>query len=208
LTVAALRRVWFSSSVGVKRDFFEQGVEQYSVKDLLENLQQDSEALFEEERQNLYVDDVREVEIWSRTLRSMESPEEGHLNSLGDWILAALRDLRDYLNDKADFDGPLGLTSQPDTLILFVQVIKFAGVVLAWISRQSDQVQGTRLARASDINLPLVPTNARLDPDEASPTSRWKTGILVELNALGVLGRRLCIHERIVRSIEEAIKEH
>jgi hypothetical protein len=207
LKIAALRRIWFRPLVSVKGGNIEQNVEHCSVKILLEGLQQSSSALFEEEKQNLYIDDVREVEIWSNILKTTEPLEESYLNSTGDWVLAALRDLRDYLDDKVNFDGPLGPTSQADTLTLFVRVIELAGLMLHWACRQPDEVQGPRLTRASVTLLPHTPTEVHDGSAEAPRTFHWRACMSVELKTLGEMGRRLCIHERIMRSIEEIIKK-
>jgi hypothetical protein len=204
--LAALKRIWFSSTVTEMRGNAEQQITKCSIKALLENLQRDSCALFEEERQNLYIDDIREVEIWSKILKSTEPPEESYLKSPRDWVLTGLRDLKGYLIDQVDFDGPLGLTSQPDVLTVFVRVIELAGVMLEWASRQPDRVHRAPSTGSSDITASLMPIDVHDGLDEASPTNHRTYSILLELKALSVVGRRLCIHERIMRSIEEVIK--
>lgn len=167
----------------------------------------DSNALFEEERQNLYIDDVREVGIWSKVLKSITGPEEGCLNSLGHWVLTGLRDLVKYLNDEVDFDGPLGRTSEPEVLILFVQVIELAGVLLSLAGRQQVQVHEPQSPAAPDIGVSFMPTNLYDGVKDASPGAPWVACISLELKALEKLGRRLCIHERIMQSIEEIIEK-
>ena len=189
--IAVLRRIWFSSSLNLKRGASERGIEYYSAKILLEKVQHDSTALFEEEKQNLYVDDIREVEIWSDILRSIEPPEQCLLNSLGDWVLAALHDLKNDLKDKVDFEGPPGLTFQADVLILFMQIIELAGVMLHWAGCEPDQIQEP-LSGGGRGTIPTI--------------SHWVDGILFELRALRELGSRVCIHERILRSIEKNLK--
>ena len=190
--IAVLVRTWFPSSVNVKRGNFKWVIEYFSIKVLLQDLRRDSTTLFEEEKQNLYVDDIRELQIWSNILKSTERPETGFLNSLGDWVSVALRDLRDHLNDKVEFEGPPGLTFQAEILILFVRVIELAGVVLHWTGRQRNQVMESRSARISDTDI---------------HASHWVAGISFELKALGELGSRVSIHERIKRSIESTIKK-
>ena len=206
-TSATLKRIWFSSSSTEKRESAKQDIGDCSVKVLLESLKKTSNALFEEERQNLYIDDVREVEIWSYVLKSIEPPEEEYLNSLGDWVLTALQDLSDYLNEKVNFDGPLGLTSQADTLILFLRVTELAGVMLHWANWQPDQVQDPSINGAPDKVSPFTPTDRHISLDEASPTRSWTASISLGLKAIEETGRRVCIHERIMRSIEEIINK-
>jgi hypothetical protein len=206
-TSAALKRIWFSSSSTEKRESAKHDIERYSVKVLLERLKKSSNVLFEEERQNLYIDDIREVEVWSYVLKSIEPPDEEYLNSLGDWVLTALQDLSDYLNQKVDFDGPLGLTSQADTLTLFLRVTELAGVVLHWANCQPDQARDPPINGAPDMMSPFTPTDHYVSSDEASPTHSWTTGVSLGLKAIEETGRRVCIHERIMRSIEETISK-
>jgi hypothetical protein len=206
-TSAALKRIWFSPSTTEKRESAKQDIKDCSVKVSLESLKKSSNVLFEEERQNLYIDDIREVEIWSYVLKSIEPPDEGYLNSLGDWVLTALQDLSDYLNQNVDFDGPLGLTSQADTLTLFLRVTELAGVVLHWANCRPDQAQDPPINGAPDKVSPFTLTDRHVSLDEASPTSTLATGILHGLKAIEETGRRVCIHERIMRSIEEAINK-
>jgi hypothetical protein len=205
-TSATLKRIWVSSSTE-KRESARQDIGDCSVKVLLESLEKASNALFEEERQNLYIDDVWEVEIWSYVLKSIEPPEEEYLNSVGDWILTALQDLSDYLNKKVNFDGPLGLTSQADALILFLRVTELAGVMLHWANWQPDQVQDPPINGAPDKVSPFTPTSRHVSLDEASPARSWTAGISLGLKAIWETGRRVCIHERIMRSIEEIINK-
>ena len=205
--ITVLRRIWFTCSASVNRGNFERNIEFGSVKALLESLRQSSSALFEEEKQNLYMDGIREVEIWSHILKTIEPPDGVLLNSLGDWVLAALRDLGYHLNNNVDFDGPLGFTSQADILTLFVQVIELAGIMLHWASHQPGQVQGSQLSGAFDPGSPLALADVHHGLNEKPPASHWIARILPELQALGEVGRRLCIHERIIRSIEEIIKK-
>ena len=190
--IAVLGRTWFPCPVNVKRRDFEWEIEYISTKVLLQDLRQGSTTLFEEEKQNLYIDDIRELRIWSDILKSTERPDTALLNSLGDWVSVALRELKDHLNDKVDFEGPLGLTFQQDILILFVRVIELAGVVLHWTGCQPNQVQESRSARTSDA---------------AAHESHWVSGILLELKALVELGSRVSIHERIKTRIEYIIKK-
>jgi hypothetical protein len=205
--LAAWKRIWFSSTSTQRRGSVEQEITSCSIKGLLEGIQRDSNALFEEERQNLYIDDVREVEIWSKILKSTEPPEEGCLNSLGDWVLTGLRDLVEYLNDEVDFDGPLGHTSEPEVLILFIRIIELAGVLLSLTGRQQVPVHGPRLPAAPNVGMTSMPTDLRDDLKDASPTVPWVACISLELKALEKLGRKLCIHERIMQGIEEIIEK-
>ena len=205
---AAWKRIWFSSTSTQMRGRVEQEIKSCSVKNMLESLQRKSNVLFEEEGQNLYVDNIREVEIWSRVLKSTKALEEDSLCSLGDWVLTGLRDLIGYLNDEADFDGPLGRTSEPEVLTLFVRVIELGGVLLSLAGHQQVQVHGSELPDAPDFSVAFVSANLSDDLKEtSSPAAPWVACISLELKALEKLGRKLCIHERIIRSIEEIFEK-
>jgi hypothetical protein len=206
-TSAVLNRIWFSSLSTEIRGSTKQDITDCSVKVLLESLEKSSSALFEEERQNLYIDDVLEVEVWSHVLKSIEPPEEEYLASLGNWVLTALQDLNDYLNQKVDFDGPLGLTSQADTLTLFLRVTELAGVMLHWADCPPDHAKELPINGVPSKVSPFIPTDRHASLDEASPIRSWAAGISLGLKAMEEAGRRVCIHERIMRSIEGTVNK-
>jgi hypothetical protein len=63
------------------------------------------------------------------------------------------------------------------------------------------------LPDAPDIGVTFMPANLSEDLKEALPAAPWVACISLELKALEKLGRKLCIHERIIRSIEEIIEK-
>ncbi len=152
-----------------------------SVKTFLERTQENSTVLFEEERQNLYIDDFRGVEIWFNVLKVRPPPALDCRRWLEDWVLASLKDLSEYLDDTAASDGPLGATSQLEVFMLFMQVVHLAGVLLRW-ARATSGVEENSAARTREAD------------------------ILQEAKILAEQGQRLCIHGRIIRSLDQVLE--
>ncbi|KAA8564146.1 hypothetical protein EYC84_012123 [Monilinia fructicola] len=90
-----------------------------SPEDQISSAMKQDDALFVEEEQNLFIDEVREVKLWSnilsREFKLMEDNESGEeywqqYSHLSNWILKAIRKLN-ILMEK--IDGPFGWTSKP-----------------------------------------------------------------------------------------------
>ena len=163
---------WGSSSVNGKQAF---------TKTLPQRTQQTSTALFEEERQNLYIDNLREVELWSNVLRVSMPPARDYRERLEDWVLASLRDLNKYLDGEAASGAPLGPTSQLGVFVLFMQVVHLAGLLLYWEHATSS-----------------------IEEKSAAQTREWD--ILQAARTLAEVGRRVCIQERILRSLDNVLE--
>ena len=100
------------------------------VSALLENATRDQDVVFEEEKQNLYLDPVTEAESWAQVLVKIE-PEvwpPGLAETLSHWAVQGLRILCDELDKKED--GPIGLTSKADVFALFMQVLAMTDALL------------------------------------------------------------------------------
>ena len=100
------------------------------VANLVTEYRKDSTVLFVEEKQNLFIDEVREVDIWASIL-----PETLHdcgniLNDTYKWISEGLVYLLATVND-AESDGLLGWTSKPEILTLGVRIISIAGALIS-----------------------------------------------------------------------------
>lgn len=107
-------------------------VSRHSVKNQLQSARRECYDLFEEERQNLYLDDIREIEIWYSALGRI-SPVSiyNDIRSLvGNWVLDGLRELTAALPSLTS--GPFGSLSKLEIIILFMRVIKLAGQLLKW----------------------------------------------------------------------------
>lgn len=177
---AALQRVWLSASTGDQHLDLDWRIERCSIKYVLERTQEDSNDLFEKERQNLYIDGLKQVEIWTDVLKNIDLLVCGYQELLEDWVLAGLRYLVDFLNNEVEFDGPLGITSQVDVFMLFMRVIKLAGVIIHWTKILS--------SNANDIDWSAKSADA-----------------LHVLGNLGVKGKEVCIHRRLICVIDEIL---
>jgi len=96
------------------------------------------DALFVEEEQNLFIDEVKETKLWSDIFtKGLEIISKGEdvgsewyecVSSLASWVIEAL----DALNALAETkeDGPLGWTSKPSVFASCMRVIKCANTLL------------------------------------------------------------------------------
>lgn len=102
---------------------------------ILEQARKEDNALFIEEKQNLFVDEVREAVIWSRVLKrlSPRALHQGMVVNLQLWVMEGLGSLT--ATAKNERDGPLGWSSKPEVFTLGMRVIYGAEVLLDWESR-------------------------------------------------------------------------
>lgn len=91
----------------------------------------ESTALFAIEKQNLFIDEVREAVIWSRVLKrlSKRALSAEHAAALSKWVTGGLGKL---IEVAAEIDGPLGWASKSDTFILGMRIILATDVLLRW----------------------------------------------------------------------------
>ncbi|EDN07477.1 predicted protein [Histoplasma mississippiense (nom. inval.)] len=101
------------------------------VPRLLEKFQTKSTVLFQEEKQNLFVEDVREVETWAKVLtRIILRPGNTHFAlQLYSWVTEGISALIDAMGEAGE-DGVLGWVSNPDVFILGIRVIRGANILL------------------------------------------------------------------------------
>lgn len=135
--------------------------------------------LFAEESQNLYIDDIREVEIWKGCLRGcVDQLTQQQVDLITRWALEGLQSVLDFLWDshttdraKADIGGvgkqmaaglqaserasftmhPFGPTYDADLLVVFVKVISIAGVICLRSTGIEQEQLLERLTRAEQI---------------------------------------------------------
>jgi hypothetical protein len=103
---------------------------------LFKDYSKESLALFEEEKQNLFIDDVREIDIWTKVFRQLDKSayDQTIINKLGAWVSEGLK----YLSDKVsssegdDYeDNVLGWTSKPDVYTLGCLLFSAASLLIA-----------------------------------------------------------------------------
>lgn len=94
-----------------------------SPRALLHDLRKDDTALFVEEKQNLYVDEAQEADVWQEVLLSMNrSTINGTvLAELGKWAVEGLDALVEVAEQEED--GPLDWTSKPDVFTFGVRAL-------------------------------------------------------------------------------------
>ena len=92
-------------------------------------------ALFMEEKQNLYIDEAREVRAWSQVLIRLpsQSMPPSLLKRLGHWVTDGLAVLTQKMSAVAD--GPLGWTTKPELFVLGLQVVYGAEMLLRYVER-------------------------------------------------------------------------
>ena len=99
------------------------------VQGMLQEAMQTDSSLFVEEKQNLFIDDVKEAEMWASALRDLYPMLDLRIKSaLEIWasegIFALTAIARDHM------DGALGWTSKPKVFTLGMRVLLTAKVVL------------------------------------------------------------------------------
>ncbi|KAK4561839.1 hypothetical protein LTR86_004519 [Recurvomyces mirabilis] len=124
---------------------------QASVHERLRAYTRADTVLFMEEKQNLYIDDMREAKLWSRAAMALSPvaiPGE-LLTRLAEHTQEGLAAIVTQLNEAGG--GPLSWTSKPEIFALVLQVIYGAEVLM----RLSDK--GTRISvRPSDTHRQLL----------------------------------------------------
>ncbi|KAL8899451.1 MAG: hypothetical protein Q9207_006199 [Kuettlingeria erythrocarpa] len=101
-----------------------------SPRTLLKHLKHEDDALFVEEKQNLYIDQAQEAMLWQEVLLNMDPTvsNAGVLQHTRSWALEGLDALIEAAEGKKD--GPLGWTSKPDIYVLGVRILLAAEAVL------------------------------------------------------------------------------
>lgn len=104
-----------------------------AVSQLLAEYNQESTVLFVEEKQNLFIDEVREVDIWTRALVHLK--KDAHTGDLiqqtSSWVSAGLDYLANSLAQEAGRDGLLGWISKPECFTLAVRLITIATALVS-----------------------------------------------------------------------------
>jgi hypothetical protein len=104
-----------------------------SVSDILVEHRKESTVLFMEEKQNLFIDGVREVDVWAPALlRLKESAyKESVVRDLSCWASQGLAYLTELAGESAGQDGLLGWISKPEAFTLGVRLIGIASILVA-----------------------------------------------------------------------------
>ncbi|KAI7711897.1 hypothetical protein KC322_g3940 [Hortaea werneckii] len=110
-----------------------------NVANYLDTFGQIEKALFVEEKQNLYIDEAREVKFWAQVL--LRAPADmltiNLRKQLSAWVSEGLCALNSKMAESGD--GPLGWSSRPEVFVLGLQLVYGAEVLLSCVER------GTRI---------------------------------------------------------------
>jgi len=120
-----------------------------SVADTLAQAQEEDTALFVQEKQNLFIDEVREAIIWSRVLKnlSVKAVPRRLAHAFSQWVMDGIAVLTECATNQVD--GPLGWISKTEVFVLGMQVVCGAEVLLNWRSRSRKvPVAGYTIRRA------------------------------------------------------------
>lgn len=121
----------------------------HSVAGILAQARREDMTLFVQEKQNLFIDEVREAETWSRILKHLSVkaiPRELAYN-FSEWVTDGISVLTKSAANQDD--GSLGWTSKPEVFTLGMRVICGAEVLLNWRSRSRNvPVPGSAVRRA------------------------------------------------------------
>lgn len=112
-------------------------------------VRQETTILFAEERQNLFIDEVREAVVWSRVLKRLSDAAlpAGTVHHFTAWVIDGLTALKDAAS-RTD-GGALGWTSNPEVFALGVRLIYGAEVLLHWTRKVNrDLTMRLRLCKA------------------------------------------------------------
>jgi hypothetical protein len=118
---------------GSESVIYDKTADLHSAADQLSAAMKQDDALFVEEEQNLFIDEVREVKLWSNILAGLvlENNMDDHLQTqiqtLAHWVQAGL----EKLNVPAqEIDGPLGWTSNPKVFAICTRILLSAKTLL------------------------------------------------------------------------------
>lgn len=102
-----------------------------AVSELVMEYRQESTVLFVEEKQNLFIDEVREVDVWISALAHLkrDAYSRGLVQQVSSWVSDGLEHLTEYLGQNAGKDGLLGWISKPESFTLNVRLISIASAL-------------------------------------------------------------------------------
>jgi len=138
------------------------GAMDLTVSSMLRTANADDNVLFVQEKQNLYVDEVRDATRWARLLQRLrnEAITSRQATALTRWALGGIKSLTDTA--EAQNRGQMSWSSGSDNFILGMRVICAAEVSLDWSSRSSQDIRnGSRILEALG-NLAKIGRNFQL----------------------------------------------
>ncbi|KAJ6155183.1 hypothetical protein N7470_005749 [Penicillium chermesinum] len=103
------------------------------VSELIAEYRQESTVLFVEEKQNLFIDEVREVDVWSQALLQLQRVAfpETLVRQISGWVSEGLEYLFSLFSRDSGKDGLLGWVSKPEAFTLGIRVITISSVLVS-----------------------------------------------------------------------------
>ena len=110
------------------------------IEEQMNRAKHEDPALFAVEKQNLFIDPVRESEVWSGVLLRQVLPSKNDKGSnharkeLCQWLtpLPAIMQLLELSCPTGEMDGPLGWMSKPDSFTVLMRIIISARIAMLW----------------------------------------------------------------------------
>ncbi|KAF2215287.1 hypothetical protein CERZMDRAFT_36176, partial [Cercospora zeae-maydis SCOH1-5] len=177
-------------------DFSNTGTVPQPIAQQLEASTQSDTALFAEEKQNLYIDEAKEVRVWSQVLQklSLSAIDKSLIAKLAQWAVAGLHTLTSHSESNAD--GALGWTTQPGTYVLGLKVIYAVEILFSFSAR------GAKIPlQPSELRKKLYTLITALEKADGNCLWRWEAErVLTESLSLkissvsGVIGKGLEEH--------------
>ena len=105
-----------------------------NIRVSLGDAKREDTALFIEEKQNLYIDEVQEAYYWAKIITKLSPSfiDRDSARELEVWAMQGLAALTELA--EAEIDGPLGWTTKPEVFTMGLRIIYAAGVVIHWAS--------------------------------------------------------------------------
>jgi len=111
-----------------------------SVEDMLATAMKGDTALFIQEKQNLFRDEVLENLVWCHILKlvSLKDVHSAVLNDLAKWVMEGIAVLKETTTKEVD--GALGWASKPEVFALGIKVICGAEILLNWLPSANQEI--------------------------------------------------------------------
>ncbi|KAI5362248.1 hypothetical protein Slin15195_G058990 [Septoria linicola] len=140
-----------------------------AVAELLAASTQRDTSLFAEEKQNLYIDEAKEVRTWSQVLQklSIGAIDRNAVTKLTRWVEPGLDGLTSHAQNHPD--GALGWSSQADIYTLGLQVV-YAAELLFNLAQRGAMIP----VQPSELRMKLFATVTALDKAQSSCLWRWE----------------------------------
>lgn len=125
-----------SESLGMEKEKFGPLL---PVEEMLHKVIKQDDALFAEEKQNLYIDPVQEADKWAKVLTEIDPSRvsASMMHEFMTWTTDGLMTLIRMAKDEEN--GPLSRTSKPDIFTLGTRVILAAKIQLHWMGQTKFQ---------------------------------------------------------------------